>query len=121
VVHSDGELEPPDLSLEVAELLRGAGPWGQAFPEPVFDGVFGVLEQRIVRERHLKLRLQVSRHGPQLEAIAFNQSEFAAPRSGDAVRLAYQLDVNTYRGLRSVQLRVQQIEQACGSSPKDQR
>jgi single-stranded-DNA-specific exonuclease len=62
------------LNLELAEQLRAAGPWGQRFPEPLFDGVFVVKSQRIVGEKHLKLRLGLPGEilHMQIEAIAFN-------------------------------------------------
>ena len=72
---SDGELEPRDLSLELAEELRRAGPWGQGFPEPVFDGQFEVLTQRIVGELHLKLELLPAGGARSIGAIAFNHSD----------------------------------------------
>ncbi|MBI3574631.1 MAG: single-stranded-DNA-specific exonuclease RecJ, partial [Gammaproteobacteria bacterium] len=77
---SDGELTGEELSLPVAELLRAAGPWGQGFPEPVFDGWFDVVSQRVVGEKHLKLTLRAPHHAKTLEAIAFNRV-----REGQAV------------------------------------
>ena len=56
---SDGELNPNELSLEIADMLRDEGPWGQNFPEPLFEGKFRILEQRIVGGKHLKLRLSL--------------------------------------------------------------
>ncbi|HSJ48944.1 MAG TPA: single-stranded-DNA-specific exonuclease RecJ [Gammaproteobacteria bacterium] len=112
VLHSDGELGEADLDLELAETLRNAGPWGQGFPEPLFDGRFEVLEQRIVGERHLKLRVRPEEGGKPLEAIAFFQAEHADLGRGERVRLAYRLDVNEFRGVRSTQLRVEFVERA---------
>ncbi len=109
---SDGPLEASQLNLETAQLLRDAGPWGQGFPEPLFDGEFRVLSQRIVGERHLKLQLEVEGLRP-LDAIAFNQDE---PLSAGRVRLAYRLDVNEYRGARSAQLVVEHI---CDAGERD--
>jgi single-stranded-DNA-specific exonuclease len=110
VLHSDGELGEADLDLELAETLRNAGPWGQGFPEPLFDGCFEVLEQRIVGERHLKLRVRSERGGKPLDAIAFFQAEHADLGPGERVRLAYRLDVNEFRGVRATQLRVEFVE-----------
>ena len=71
---SDGELEPTDFTLELAEQLREAGPWGQGFPEPLFDGVFEVLSHQIMKDRHLKLWLRPPGTALSLEAIAFQRA-----------------------------------------------
>ncbi|MBL1261635.1 MAG: single-stranded-DNA-specific exonuclease RecJ [Thiotrichaceae bacterium] len=105
VIHSDGELEQDEFSLELAEALRAAGPWGQAFPEPVFDGDFEVVQQRIVGEKHLKLVLQPVGSGNTIDAIAFNHSEMV----GDQLQAAFRLDVNEYMGRRTVQLMIEYI------------
>ena len=70
-VVSDGELTPDDMSLPVAELLREAGPWGQGFPEPLFDGWFEIVSQRVVGEKHLKLGLRLPGSTKTMDAIAF--------------------------------------------------
>ncbi len=72
VIWSDGELSRNEFCLETAELIRESGPWGQAFPEPIFDGEFQLLQQRLVGERHLKLMLEPINGGPMLDAIMFN-------------------------------------------------
>ena len=110
VVFSDGELAPGELTLDFAEILRGAGPWGQAFPEPVFDGAFEILEQRIVGERHLKMVLKAAGNDRLFDAIAFNFGEHSVPRDTPQIRVAYRLDVNEYRGQRSAQLLVEYLE-----------
>jgi len=110
VVLSDGELAPEELSLELAEALREGGPWGQGFPEPVFDGEFVLQERRVVGERHLKVRVMPAAGRVALDGIHFN-AEFAAwPQPGEPVRLAYRLDVNEFRGNRSAQLMVEHVE-----------
>jgi len=106
VVHSDGELGNDEFSLELAEALRAGGPWGQAFPEPLFDGCFDVVQQRIVGDSHLKLVLQPVDSNVSIDAIAFNHGEVA----GERFQAAYRLDVNEYQGRRSVQLIVECIE-----------
>jgi len=108
---SDGELGQDELSLESAEVLREAGPFGQSFPEPLFDGTFQILEQRLVGGRHLKLTLN---HAEQMiQAIAFNVDINQWPDYHcDQINIAYRLDVNEYRGKRSVQLIVEHIETA---------
>jgi len=113
VILSDGELAGDELNLQLAEVLRGGGPWGQGFPEPIFDGIFEVVASRVVGERHLKLNV-VPRHSANgrgmLNAIAFNTAEEFAGEHLSQVRLAYKLDVNEYRGTRSPQLLVEFIQ-----------
>ncbi len=109
---SDGELAPGDLSLPLAELLRAAGPWGQGFPEPVFDGCFDVVNQRVVGEKHLKLTLRSPRQPRTVEAIAFNAVREGRTVTYTRIRAAYRLDVNEYQGSRSVQLIVEHLENA---------
>ena len=106
---SDGELSQQELTLEVAEVLREAGPWGQSFPEPVFDGVFNLLDQRLVGGKHLKMTL--TRESQILDAIAFNVDLNEWPNYRcESVNIAYRVDVNEFRGKRSVQLVVEQLE-----------
>jgi single-stranded-DNA-specific exonuclease len=105
---TDGELQEEELCLEVAQLLRDAGPWGQEFPEPLFEGEFHLLQQRVVGESHLKLRLGSTLRGGAIDGIAFNQ-----PPLNDEVKqvkLAYRLDVNEFRGLQTPQLIVEYIQ-----------
>ena len=96
-----------DLSLELAQKIREAGPWGQGFPEPLFDGFFEILEQRIVGERHLKLRLKPDDSSFVLEAIAFSQTALCA---SSRIRAIYRLDINDYRGSKSLQLVIESLE-----------
>jgi single-stranded-DNA-specific exonuclease len=110
VILSDGELTPEEMNLDLAELLRGGGPWGQAFPEPVFDGAFEIVSQRVVGERHLKMVLKPAGDQRMLDAIAFNTGERDVPRNAVQIRAAYKLDVNEYRGQRSAQLMLEHIE-----------
>jgi single-stranded-DNA-specific exonuclease len=110
VIWSDGELAMQELSLETAELLREGGPWGQAFPEPTFDGKFRILQQRLVGEKHLKLMVEPLGGGPLLDGIAFNVDTTLWPDSSvREVELAYKLDVNEFRGNRNVQLLIQHL------------
>ncbi|MFQ5643911.1 MAG: single-stranded-DNA-specific exonuclease RecJ [Thiogranum sp.] len=110
VLESDGALELDDFNLDLAEQLRTAGPWGQGFPEPLFDGNFTVLQQRVVGEHHLKLLLRPEGGSLSLDAIAFNQAADHPLREGQQVRLAYRLDSNEYRGRLGLQLMVEMIE-----------
>ena len=114
VLETDGELQPDDFSLELSELLRDAGPWGQGFPEPLFDGLFKVLSVRVVGERHLKLSLRPRDGGPMLDAIAFGQAERFVPDKGSQVRAVYRLDSNEYRGMLSLQLVIEWLEVGVG-------
>lgn len=109
VLHTDGELEQEYLDLGSAELLRGAGPWGQGFPEPLFDGEFRLLERRIVGTGHLKLLLEHP-GGLRCEAIAFGETGEHIPADCRQVRIAYKPDVNEYRGERRLQLLIEFIE-----------
>ncbi len=115
VILSDGELQPEEFSMHVAEQLRAGGPFGQAFPEPVFDGEFKVLHQKLVGEKHLKLMLEPLFKGHptnvMIDGIAFNVDLRRWPdASVKTVRLAYKLDVNEFRGNQSLQLMIDHIE-----------
>jgi single-stranded-DNA-specific exonuclease len=110
-VLTDGELAPEDLSVEVAALLRDAGPWGQGFPEPCFDGRFEVLARRVVKEAHLKLTVRPVGGRQAIEAIAFRRAGEAYDEGGQ-LRLAYRLEVNEYFAPPRVQLVVEHIEAA---------
>lgn len=110
--YSDGELLAEELSLDIAQQLRFAGPWGQSYPEPVFDGEFALIKQRLVGEKHLKLVL-APKHNPELllDGIAFNVDLKQWPdETVNAVRALYKLDVNEYRGRQSAQLIVIALE-----------
>ena len=105
---SDGQLEAAEFNRGSAEMLRDAGPWGQGFPEPQFDGEFEVLNSRVVGERHLKLEL--GHAGLRLNAIHFGGWEGSAPVG--RVRIAYRLEPDDYRGGEAVQLVVVHREPA---------
>ncbi|MEH6557187.1 MAG: single-stranded-DNA-specific exonuclease RecJ [Oceanicoccus sp.] len=112
IVFSDGELTSGDINLNLAQLLRDGGPWGQHFPEPLFDGTFTLVQQRIVGEKHLKMVLGVGDDKQQLvDAIAFNVDLACWPNPlATTVTVAYKLDVNEFRGKQSVQLLIDHIE-----------
>jgi single-stranded-DNA-specific exonuclease len=125
VIHSDGALTAAELSLDTARVLRGAGPWGQGFPEPVFDGEFQIVDARIVGSRHLKMQLaadgpEAGRGRDSIDAIAFGYIGGAAEqpqlRSGARVHLAYRLEINEYRGVERVQLNCQHLDPARSST-----
>jgi single-stranded-DNA-specific exonuclease len=102
---TDGELNPRFFDLPFARQLRVLQPWGQKFPEPVFDGVFRVRQRRVVGQRHVKLTLIAAGSSASLDAIAFNADLALYEQSeGTVLRMVYRLDVNEFRGLESLQL-----------------
>lgn len=109
-LHTDGVLSGSDCSMALASLLQGAGPWGQGFPEPLFEGEFIIAQQRLVGEKHLKLRLVDEQSGQSLEAIAFFIDLEEWPNEATRVRLVYKLDINRFRGNESLQLMVEYLE-----------
>jgi len=111
VVESDGVLSAPDFELENASVLRFGGPWGQHFPEPVFDGRFRIVSQRLVGEKHLKLVLSQAGSDACLDAIAFNIDPRQWPNEGvEHIEAAYRLDVNEFRGQRTLQLMIEFLQ-----------
>ena len=108
VVMTDGELAMEELNLHSAEAIAAAGPWGQHFPEPVFEGSFVLVDQRLLKDKHLKLTLEAE--GENFEAIAFNVDRGCWPNDQVArVRIAYQPDINSYRGERRLQLMIRHL------------
>ena len=109
-VLTDGVLSGPEISLELAGLLRDAGPWGHQFPEPLFEGQFALLQQRIVGHRHLKIVLMEPDTGLAIDAIQFNADMEQWPDDSiTQVRVVYRLDINEFRGQRNVQLLVEHL------------
>ena len=109
-ITTDGPLAPAELSLDTAFLLRKAGPWGQHFPEPLFDGDFQVINQRIVGENHLKLTVQPAGGGQLIDGIAFNTGPEVPDYTRTGARLVYKPDANTFRGRTNLQLLVDYLE-----------
>lgn len=108
---SDGSLAVEEFHLDLAKALRNAGPWGQHFPEPLFHGVFQLVEQRVVGERHLKVVLKSECGSVRLDGIAFGIDRDVWPNPTVRwVELAYKLDVNEFRGNESVQLMIAHME-----------
>lgn len=107
---SDGELAAEELCLIVAEQLREAGPWGQGFPEPLFDGVFEVVSYRVLNDKHVKMVLRLPAGSAAIDAIAFNKAADFDGSDRRQVRIAYRLDINEWRGRRNPQLIVEHIE-----------
>lgn len=104
---SDGELQNDDFSLAFAQCLKDAGPWGQGFPEPLFDGEFQLMDQRLVGAKHLKMMVKHPT-GVLIDAIAFNVDleQWPNPQC-QQVSLAFKLDINEFRGRTSLQLMVE--------------
>ena len=105
---TDGELSAAEINLQFAEQLRDLGPWGQHFPEPVFEGRFVVEEQRVVGGAHLKMIVRPAGGRDSIDAIAFGRLPEDLPDS-DTVGLIYKLDINHFRGRKTAQLMVEQI------------
>lgn len=113
-IYTDGELLADELTIEFADLLKSAGPWGQGFPEPLFAGSFEVMESRVLKQKHLKLLLRVDENRT-LDAIAFNSiNPQQAPGNDEPeyerVEVVYRLDVNEFRGDRKAQLIIDHIQ-----------
>ena len=110
---SDGQLVAEEFDLPLAHALRQAGPWGQHFPEPLFEGKFDIVQQRLVGEKHLKLLLRTECGTQTLDGIAFNIDLERWPNPNvRQVSLAFKLDVNEFRGRESVQLLISHIAPA---------
>ncbi|VAX10761.1 Single-stranded-DNA-specific exonuclease RecJ [hydrothermal vent metagenome] len=113
-IETDGELNADEQTMATAELLTSAGPWGQGFEEPVFEGCFRLLQSRIVGEKHLKMVLE-NKTGTFIDAIAFNVTDTDWPKNVEWLSVVYRLDINEFRGARKLQLMVQHIEPVLAS------
>jgi len=109
-ITTDGPLNSEELHLDTAALLKRAGPWGQHFPEPLFDGNFRVVSQRIVGENHLKLVLQPEDGGAIIDGIAFNTGPEVPDYTRTGARVVYKPDANTFRGRTNLQLLIDYLE-----------
>lgn len=104
-LYSDGPLTRQDLTLELAKLIQNSGPWGQHFPEPKFDNLFNIIDQRIVGSNHLKLSLSLAEGSDPIDAILFNVDLNIWPNYRcKQVHALYKLDINTYQGYTKLQL-----------------
>lgn len=109
IIYSDGELEADCFELNFAQILQDAGPWGQSFPEPVFDGEFSLMSQKMLADKHLKMMLQTA-DGKLIDAIWFNADNKTWPNINiNKVKLAYQLDINEFRDRQNLQLIVRHM------------
>lgn len=109
-IYSDGQLPEQQLTLQFAELLQQGGPWGQEFPEPVFDGVYDVIQVRIVGQQHLKLVLREPFGEVLVDGIAFFVEQPENWLGIRQIKVAYNLAINEYRGARNIQLIIQYLE-----------
>jgi single-stranded-DNA-specific exonuclease len=113
VLETDGELAAAELTLETAQAIESGGPWGQAFPEPVFEGDFTVADLRTVGDRHLKLWLRPDAASRPLEAIAFgyfDEADAKRPVPGARARLAYRLQSTSFGGVARAELLAEHVE-----------
>jgi single-stranded-DNA-specific exonuclease len=108
VLSTDGELEAADFTLDLARQLRSAGPWGQAFPEPLFDGEFDIAGTRAIGDAHLRLKLRQCGRDAVLDAVLFNADRYGplSPR----VRAAFQLEIDEWDGTQSLRLLLRHVE-----------
>lgn len=111
-IQTDGDLPAEHFDLSTAEMLKRAAPWGQAFPEPAFDGSFRVLQRRIVGQRHVKFVLQVPGNERPVDGIAFSVDEPEKWLKCDRLRATYRLDINDYQNCRALQLKIDYMESA---------
>ncbi|MGE0030235.1 MAG: single-stranded-DNA-specific exonuclease RecJ [Steroidobacteraceae bacterium] len=113
VLVTDGELAAAEITLETARALESGGPWGQGFPEPLFEGEFEIVDTRLVGERHLKLWVRPTPASHPVEAIAFghfDESGAARPRAGTRVRLAYRLQSTTFGGTARAEMLAEYVQ-----------
>lgn len=111
VIETDGELATEELTIETAVQLAQAGPFGQGFPEPAFDGEFEVLNHRIVGENHLKLTLRSLEQENAVQAIAFRiDVEDWLSQPASRIRAVYKPDINDYYNVPELQLLIQYFE-----------
>lgn len=111
---TDGALSHGDYSVETAHLLKESGPWGQHFPEPLFEEIFDVHYQRPIGKNHLKFILGLPNTPLQLEAIAFNVDEaLLTNKDCKKIHAAYNLDINNYQDRYSLQLLIKHFSPVC--------
>jgi single-stranded-DNA-specific exonuclease len=110
IIETDGEIASEDFNYSIAKQLKEAGPWGEGFVEPTFDGEFLIHQQRLFAEKHLKLVLEPKEGGPIIEGIFFNVNLAQWPDNTiKSVKIVYQLDVNEFRGNQAVKLMIRHI------------
>lgn len=112
ILSCDGKLDVIDFSLVTAKQIREAGPWGQHFPEPLFEGVFELIQVKILKQQHAKLVVEIANSQEVVDAIAFfvDADLLASLQQGSKIKLAYHLSVNEFRGQENLQLLVEYME-----------
>jgi len=110
-VWTDGALRPEELNLDFAAILREAGPWGQHFPEPLFDGYFTLHRHYLLQGKHVKMSLGFEDTPLVIDAIAFNVDERSRPDARTKkIYAVYKLDINEYQGRRTLQLLIEDFQ-----------
>ncbi|MGX9940604.1 single-stranded-DNA-specific exonuclease RecJ [Acinetobacter pseudolwoffii] len=107
---TDGELSASAFQIETVDILQHLSPWGQKFPQPIFDGVFKIMDYRWLKDVHLKLRVALE-NGQVIDAIAFNAADKYEFDPMKDTRLVYELDKNVFNGNVSLQMRIIHLEQ----------
>ena len=108
IIMVDGRLDDTDFSVDIAQTIKDLGPWGHHFPQPIFYGKFNVDSTNVLKEKHLKMKLQTE-GGLSVDAIAFNCIDSDWNGIPNQVELVYRLDINQFRGNSSLQLMVEQL------------
>jgi single-stranded-DNA-specific exonuclease len=108
-VFTDGELRADEMNMQTAKLIEQAGPWGQAFPEPLFEGSFQVRQRRRIGADHRHLKLRLLAGGVEVDAVAFNISDEEWPENCDNVSVTYRIEVNRFNGFETLQLMIQDV------------
>ncbi|MCX8575318.1 MULTISPECIES: single-stranded-DNA-specific exonuclease RecJ [unclassified Gilliamella] len=110
VIETDGEIDGQDFNYSIAKQLKDSGPWGEGFPEPIFDGEFIIHQQRLLADKHLKLVLEPKNGGPIIDGIAFNVDRLEWPDlSIKQAKLVYHLDVDEFRGNQAAKLLIRHL------------
>jgi single-stranded-DNA-specific exonuclease len=109
-IYTDGQLQAQQMTVEFVERLKNITTWGHDFPEPMFDGCFEVIQARVVGQQHLKWVLRFPESDQLVDAIAFFVDHAENWLGTRQIKTVYKLDINEYRGNRSVQLMLQYFE-----------
>lgn len=112
-LETDGSLTAQELNLDTAKCIQAAGPWGQLFPEPVFDGQFAVVSSRVLSDKHIKYVLSVGGQRT-MDAIMFNAQDLNL-KDAEHIEAAYTLDVNRYKGQERLQLLLRHVQPGSAS------
>ena len=110
IIWTDGELKAEHFTIDAIQLLQQASPWGQGFPEPLFDGLFEIVESRVVGDIHAKFKLRLPNTDSTLDGICFGYLEHNNSLPQGTIRIVYRPDINEYQDRVSVQLIISHIE-----------